>query len=165
MQIEYELTYKDFKEAFSVHRERTPAKRWILRILMILVIGFWVFLFWGSLLAHNTRSLMPFFLLAIIWIAFITSFRWWSIRRQFLKQPRAHGPKTLLLDSSGAQWRWDGGSMNCSWKDYIRWVEGRSQILFYTSPVGFNILPKRGLTPDQLNELRTMLAQNIQAEK
>jgi hypothetical protein len=165
MQIEYEVTLKDFKEAFVTHRKRTPTKRWITRILMILVLGLWAFLFWGSLLAHNTRSLMPFFLLAVLWIIFIATLRWWNIRRQFLKQPRARGPKTLILDSSGAQWRWDGGSTNSEWKNYIYWAEGKSQILFYTSPACFNILPKRDLTADQLNELRELSKQNIVAAK
>jgi hypothetical protein len=165
MQIEYELTQKDFREAFVAHRNRTPAKKWAIRIFLILLLGFWVFLFWGSLLAHNTRNLMPFFVLIIIWVAFMAALPSWSARRQFLRQPRAHGPKTLLLDSSGTQWRWDGGSINSAWKDYIRWVEGKSQILFYTSPACFNILPKRGLTADQLNELCELLKQNIPTGK
>ncbi|MGO8793202.1 MAG: YcxB family protein [Candidatus Sulfotelmatobacter sp.] len=89
---------------------------------------------------------------------------WWSARRQFLKQPGAHGLRTVLFDDLGAHWRWNGGSSDIEWKNYVRSLEGLNQILFYTSPACFNILPKRSLSPDQLNELRTLLAQQIQTK-
>jgi YcxB-like protein len=165
MQIEFELTQKDFREALITNRTRTPGKKWTFRIFLILLLGFWAFLFYGSLLAHSTRQLIPFLLLIIVWVAFIAALPWWSARRQFLKQPRAHGPRTLSLDASGVQWRWDGGSLTSQWKDYIRWVEGKSQILLYSSPVSFSFLPKRSLSPEQLNEVRTLLAQNIRTAK
>jgi hypothetical protein len=38
-------------------------------------------------------------------------------------------------------------------ENYIRSVEGATQILFYTSPACFNILPKRALSPDQLTPM------------
>jgi hypothetical protein len=88
----------------------------------------------------------------------------WTMRRQFRKQPGAHGPRKVLLDSSGAHWRWNGGSADVEWKNYIRSVEGRNQILFYTSPACFNIVPKRALETEQLSEVREMLKQNIHAK-
>jgi len=57
------------------------------------------------------------------------------MRRQFLQQPGAHGPKTLTLNASGARWKWNGASSDIEWKNYIR----------YTSPACFDILPKRGI--------------------
>jgi len=67
-----------------------------------------------------------------------------------------------VLDSSGAHRRWNGGSADVEWRNYIRSVEGKNQILFYTSPACFNILPKRALAVEQLSELRELLKQNIQ---
>jgi YcxB-like protein len=161
MQIQYQLTEKDFFEAFRTHRNRTTLKKWTMRTFFVLVLGFMAFLFYGSLLAHNTRKLMPLFVITLLWVAFMVALPWWSARRQFRGQPKARGPKTLLLDSSGAQWQWDGGFTTTQWKDYIRWVEGKDQVLFYTSPVCFNILPKRALDSHQLDELRALLTQNI----
>lgn len=89
----------------------------------------------------------------------------WSMSRQFFKQPGAHGPRTLLLDELGAHWRWNGGSSDIEWKNYIRSVEGKSQFLFYTSPACFNILPKRALEAEQLVELRTLLKQHIPSSR
>ena len=69
------------------------------------------------------------------------------------------------LDASGAHWKWNGGSSDVEWRNYIRSVEGTDQILFYTSPVCFNILPKRAIGPQQLAEVRGVLQQNIQGKK
>jgi hypothetical protein len=70
-----------------------------------------------------------------------------------------------MLDASGAHWRWNGGSADGEWRNYTRSIEGAHQILFYTSPSCFNILPKQALNPDQLAELRALLAQNIRKGK
>jgi hypothetical protein len=166
MEIDYELTQQDFTEAYGAHRNRNNPMKWIRLIAFWLVIGFAAFLLYGSILAHNTRALLPFFVLAILWLIVIGGILpQWLIRRQYTKQPGAHGPRKLTLDASGAHWRWNGGSGDVEWRNYIRTVEGEKQILFYTSPACFNILPKRALNSDQLSELRTMLAQNIQVDK
>ncbi len=111
------------------------------------------------------KGLLPFFVLVVIWIGVLWVLPWWMMRRQFSGQPGAHGPRTLTLDATGAHWRWDGGSSDVEWKNYIRSVEGKNQILFYTSPACFNIVPKRAIAAGQLGELRSLLSQNIQTRK
>ena len=166
MEIAYELTQNDFKEAHTAHRSRNSAIKWIRTIAFWLVIAFASFVFYGSVKAHNTMSLLPFFFLAILWLAvFRGIIPGWYMRRQYTKQPGAHGPRTLTLDASGAHWRWNGGSADIEWKNYIRSVEGKNQILFYTSPACFNILPKRAIAAEQLSELRALLDQNIPSRK
>jgi len=113
--------------------------------------------------AEAGRNLLPLLGLVIAWVATLWILPRRTIRRQFLKQPGAHGPRTLLLDSTGVHWRWNGGSSDVEWKNYIRSVEGKNQILFYTSPACFNILPKRALAADQLDEIRVLLKQHVQA--
>jgi hypothetical protein len=51
-----------------------------------------------------------------------------------------------------------------AWKNYIRWVQGNKQILFYTSPASFDILPTGNMEAAQLAELREMLKTNIHSE-
>jgi len=47
---------------------------------------------------------------------------------------------------------------------HIRWIEGKNQILPYTSPACFNILPIRALMPEQVADLRGMLKQYISSK-
>ncbi len=168
MEITYELTKQDFVEAYSAHRNRNAVSKWSRRLFiwiggLIAVLVFVGFLVKPSVQA--AKGLAPFFGLVPMWIAILWLLPRWSIGRQFTKQPGAHGPRTLLLDASGAHWRWDGGSSDVAWKNYIRTVEGTNQILFYTSPACFNILPQRGIGPEQLAEVRSFLNENIQTRK
>jgi hypothetical protein len=164
MQFAYELTQNDFTEAYSVHRNRSALTKWVRRFF-VSVLGFCVLLVVFGFSLHPSiraaRDLLPLSGLVILWIAVLWVIPLWSMRRQFLKQPGAHGPRTLDLDSVGAHWKWSGGSADVEWRNYIRWVEGRNLLLFYTSPACFNILPKRAIPPAQLSNLRELLKQNV----
>ena len=162
MEIAYELTQDDFTEAYTAHRKRSATAKIVQLVLFGIFIAFASLALFRAVRAHNTMVLLPYFLFAILWILVVGTFiPRWLVRRQFTKQPGAHGPRKLLLDASGAHWRWNGGSADVEWRNYIRSVEGTNQILLYTSPSGFNILPSRALKPDQLSGLRAMLQQNI----
>jgi hypothetical protein len=90
----------------------------------------------------------------LMWVGLLWGLPRWNASRQFLKQPGAQGERSVLLDGSGVHWHWNGGSSDIAWKNYVRWLEGKKQFLLYTSPACFNIIPKRGLTPDEIIELR-----------
>ena len=67
----------------------------------------------------------------------------------------------MFVDAVGVHLRWNGGSTDIQWKNFIRHLECENQFLLYSSPVSFSILPKRALTPEQLAEVRALLAQNL----
>ena len=166
MQIEYELTQKDFTESYTVHRNRKGLTKWARRLFTWIVALFAIFILFGFAVKPSlemARGLLPFFGLIVLWLGILWALPWWLMRRQFLSQPGAHGPRTAALDDSGTHWRWNGGSSDVEWRNYIRSLEGKHQILFYTSPACFNILPKRALTAEQLNELRGLLKERIVA--
>lgn len=168
MQISYELTQRDFTEAYTVHRNRKIWSKWTRRVFIwiaglstaVVLFGFLVKPSW-----EQAKALMPLFVLVPMWIAVLWLLPWWLMRRQFLQQPGAHGAKTLTLSETGAIWKWNGGSSDVEWKNYIRYTEGKNQILFYTSPACFNIVPKRAIAPEQLSELRDQLKKYIQVAK
>lgn len=164
MEITYQLTQKDFTESFAAHRNRRGWAKWFRLIFFWSMALFSAFLLFGAVRAGTTRTLLPFFGLMILWFAVLGGLpMWWSARRQFLKQPGVHGPRTVSLDDTGAHWRWNGGSSDIEWKNYVRSVEGDNQILLYTSPACFNIIPKRALGQEQLNEMRSLLKQHVSA--
>jgi len=166
MQIDYELTQSDFTEAFVAHRNRRGSAQWVRVILFWLIVLVSAVVLYGAVKSHNFSPALPFFFISFLWIVVIQGIiPWWYVRRQYTKQPGAHGPRTLTLDETGAHWRWNGGSSDIEWKNYIRSVEGKNQILFYTSPACFNILPKRAIAAEQLSELRLLLDQNISSRK
>ena len=88
----------------------------------------------------------------------------WNARRQFLKQPGAHGPRSELLYASGVHWRWNGVYIVILWMTYDGALAGKYHFLLYTSPACFNIIPKRALTQEGLLELQKF-AQSKMFEK
>ena len=112
MQIVYELTEKDFTEAYSAHRNRKPLTKWLRRIFIWSFVLFAAVVLFGFLVkpsAQMARNLMPFFGLVVMWILVIWFLPRWLMRRQFLKQPGAHGQRTVTLGADGVHWRWNGG--------------------------------------------------------
>jgi hypothetical protein len=164
MEVNYELTQKNFYDSFIAHRNRTALNKWSYRLF-----GFFaVFLVCVGLLGLVMRpgaqalvDLARLSVLAFLWIALTWVLPWWSAKNQFSRQPRAKGVKTMMLDAAGIRWRWDGGSAEIEWKDFIRWVECNTEFLIYSSPACFNIVPKRALPDEKLAEFRTILTKNV----
>lgn len=166
MQVSYELKQRDFFDSFIVHRNRTPLRKWSFRL-----IATFVFLFAGVellmlLVRPNGRTysnVAPLLGLAFLWGMLMWASPWWLARSLSLKQPSAQGPITLLLDPAGLHWRWNGGAADLEWKNKIGYFEGKNHFLLYSSPVTFNIVPKRALTPEQLDAVRELLAEHLPA--
>jgi lipopolysaccharide export LptBFGC system permease protein LptF len=111
MEINYELTQRDFTESLAVHRNRRPVVKWVRWVVMWVMLLTSAFLLFGAIRTGNTRTLMPFFGLVAFWLLLMSGLlSRWSARRQFVKQPGAHGPRTLLMNEAGTHWRWNGGS-------------------------------------------------------
>ena len=164
MQITYELTEKDFVEAFYTHSHHGPSSRWgrpILFWCVVLVLFAFIFYAVTTRSSFSLSSYLPLLGLAITWFVVIRWLQHSGMKRQFRKQPGAQGPRTVTFDAEGVHCRWDGGSADETWKNYIWWAEGKHQILLYTSPASFEILPTRGLEPEQAAELREKLKDKI----
>jgi hypothetical protein len=168
MQIGYQLSEKDFVEAYAAHCSKNPSLKWNRAIsygCLVLVLGAFIFYAIARNPPFNLTSYLPLLALAVMWFVIIRYYARWTVRKQFRNQPGAHGSRTVTFDTDGAHWRWDGGSSDIAWKNYTRWSEGKNQILFYTSPACFNILPTQGLSSEQVTEIRELLKQNIQPAK
>jgi hypothetical protein len=167
MELRYELTQKDFLESFLAHRSRRAFSKWSLRVMVVVVFMFAAFglvSFAGSPSPATFSSSAVLFGLACFWALLLWGLPRRMAHSQFSKQPGAHGPRTLLLDNQGAHWRWNGGSADVQWQNFIRILEGKNQFLFYTSPACFNILPKRALAPEQLVQFRQIIAQSLPSD-
>lgn len=164
MEVSYQLTQRDFLDSFIAHRNRSPVTKWGLRLLF----AFFFTLGGGVLLLVVLRpdrmklsDVFPIFVLVAVWSFFIWGLPRWAARNQYRKQPSARGPITATFDAGGVHWRWDGGSSEIQWKNFIRCLEAREQILLYPSPAYFSIVPKRAFTSEQMAEFRTLVGQHI----
>jgi hypothetical protein len=165
MEITYHLEQRDFYDALIAHRNRSKRMKWFHRLIAYIIfifVGIGGFI--GIVLEPNLQWLKNFFsilLIAAFYAGILWALPWWMAKNQFSKQPAAHGSKMVSLDSSGVHWRWDGGSSDIEWKNFIRVHEAKSQFLFYSSPFFFNIVPKRAFTPEQLTAFRALIAHYV----
>lgn len=164
MKISYELRQQDFVDAFAAHRNSKPFTRYTRRALIVLAGLVLALLLVNILLQRSSESLtaaIPVFVVFAFWSAMMWALPRWAARKQFRGQPRAQGPRTLELGQSGTHCQWNGGAMDMEWKNYVRFAEDENVFLLYTSPVTFNIVPKRSFTTDELNRIREIIQQNI----
>ena len=164
MELTYGVTQEDFYECRIASRDRTIISRWVFRLLagfvILLPVGW---LLWIEL--HPNKYDL-FDLVPKVIVAALLAILLWVLprrlaREQFRKQPAARGQTTVILDDSGAHWRWDGGSAHWEWKSYLRFLESKHHFLLYTSPYSFHIVPKRAITPQQIFEVRAILEQHL----
>ena len=164
MEITYELTQKDFFDSIIAHRNARWSFRIALGIALLSGAVFVVVIVAQPALRTTTNAVTTVALIAFLvlctWIA-----PWRAARNQFRRQPSAHGPRTLTLDSKGMHWRWDGGAADVEWKNVTRYLEAKDGFLLYVSPAVFNMVPKRALSASQLNDLRSLLAAHVPEPK
>jgi hypothetical protein len=164
MELKYSLTQEDFLESLIFHRNPTAFLKWCLRLLAAIVfcsVAVYIFYITKRSTINTLSGAVPLLAMTLAWFWIFLAGPRRAARRQFRKQPAAQGSWTLLIDDSGVHARWEGGSSEVEWKNYIRWRESNNLILLYLSPVSWGIIPKRALDPPQLTELRALLEQNV----
>jgi hypothetical protein len=168
MEIQYVLTQRDFQEAMYAHRKARTFTRWFYRILTVFVILISLLIVLGALgaaaqhSAHAFTSFSPLLILTVGWAALLWLMPMWMARNQFRNQPGVQGGRIVSIDEAGIRSRWNGGSSDAEWKNYIRYFEAKNQVLLYTSPACFNILPKRAFQPpENLATFLNMLKRNL----
>ena len=168
MTITYELKEKDFYEGLIACRNRRPFTRWGLRLVITVNVFFVVLGLFLAIVRPETNSLSDLLVPSGLLVFFV--FLFWvgpylSARKQFRGQPGAQGPRTVTFDSAGAHWSWDGGNGDVAWKNYIFYLETKNLFLLFSSPIMFGCIPKRSLTPEQVPEMRSILAEYLPSKK
>lgn len=164
MTVTYELVPRDFYEAFIAHRNRSALTKWFLRFIVFMLITGAVITVLGIALRPDLepqKNFLPLVLLAAFWTFIFWGSPWLAARQQFWKQPSAQGPRTMVVDAAGIHWQWNGGSADIEWKNFVRFQETKNQFLLYSSPVLFNVVPKRALTLDQVGAFRQLVTENL----
>jgi len=101
MEVTYELTQKDFYDSFIAHRNRNALSKWAFRLLGAFSILFLGLGLLGVVIRHNSQSWTDFgqwVVLASLLAGTVWVLPWWNARNQFVKQPKAKGTRTMMLD-------------------------------------------------------------------
>jgi hypothetical protein len=159
----FELTRKDFYQAFTAYRNRSPIAKWSLRAIMASLFGVLVIVLFGFIFGPNSEdrpSIVPIIALCIMWIIMLWGSPLWMARSQS-SAPGAQGPRTLTIDSAGTEWVWNGGSATINWHNFIRCLESRNAFLLFTSSACFHIVPKRAFQNGESDEFRSIVSKHM----
>ncbi|MFK3781404.1 YcxB family protein [Agrobacterium sp. NPDC089420] len=82
-------------------------------------------------------------------------------RKAYADQKSLQHPMTVAWSDEGFRSTSQQGDWNIPWSDYLKWTEDSKVILLYQGARVFNMLPKRVLTPAQIDDFRQLVAANI----
>lgn len=149
--------------AFSAIREA----RTIIRLLVIWVITVAAFVGFfhasGMPWPELRDSLPPFALLAAavilgVDLGFPLVFSPSLIRRRFAQDKLLRQPVTATWDAEIYEAEQPGAHNRIPWPDYVKWREDRHLFLFFVSDFNYQILPKRALNQEQIEDLQRTLS-------
>jgi YcxB-like protein len=75
--------------------------------------------------------------------------------------PSASLPYTAQMSEDGLYFRTSAGESRLTWNLIIGWVEVERVFALFPSPLTFFPIPKRAMTDQQQDELRSLLKNNI----
>jgi hypothetical protein len=171
MEVTYQLTESDLKDALGAWRSRRRWFKWLL-----FVVAFWMVALAAAgvvtyLLRPDPKFLTifrPFWIVSALWIVW---FAFWlrsparSARKQFSSQPALQSPRTMSANENGVRWRWDGGNADLAWNNFVHFMETPGLFLLLPAPKIFNVVPKRAFGPEELEAFRSLVKRNVRERK
>jgi hypothetical protein len=155
-----ELRYK-FTEEDALHASRVTSRQpWALFLfVLLLALMFVVGIF---LVAHDLATI------GWIWLAMSAALGFAvyevpriQIRRALRRNPSLHGEVVLALHDQGIESTFATGKSQLLWGAFTKCKETTYFFVLYMSPHRASFIPKRVMTPQQIEELRALLRSRI----
>lgn len=163
MEISYQLTKDDYRQGFKAFRKRTAFARWTNRVAVAL---FFLILASALLLSFFGRdksfsNLFPLWAILVVWAWFIWGCPYYVAHKMIKGSRNASLLHTMNISESGVYSRSPAAESRFTWDLVVGWEEAERVFALFPSSVSYFPIPKRALTDDQQNELRTLLQNKI----
>ncbi len=87
-----------------------------------------------------------------------------QVRREIRRAPYAQGEVAYTLNDEGTMAIFSTGRSQLDWRHYTRYKETRNLFLLFFSPTRYTVIPKRVMSPEQIEQLRSLLVARIPAQ-
>ncbi|HKM47341.1 MAG TPA: YcxB family protein [Terriglobales bacterium] len=164
MEVTYQLTADDFRQAMKAYRKRSVLLRWAFRFgvaFVVLVVGSGGALLLPAPHSNAFQNLLPLIGLCILWLFMLWVSPYLHARSQFRGSPSAKTPTTLEAAESGIHFRSQYTDSKLAWPTFVGWAEEKTVFALLPNPKIFIAIPKRAFSLDQLTEFREMLRKNV----
>jgi hypothetical protein len=94
MEVIYQLTQRDFVDSLIAHRNRSPIRKWFLRLIVSIVFAAVAVTLFGVAMHPNSQAMLnatPLLVLGALLVVVMWIAPWRAARNQFSKQPAAQG--------------------------------------------------------------------------
>jgi len=161
VEISYQLTTDDYRQGFKAFRRRTPFSRWTYRLSYVCFFLILVVALLLSFSRDKTSNLFPLWAMVAFWAWFLWYCPYRVANKMIKGSPNAALPHTVDISESGLYSRSAAAETRFTWQLIIGWAEVERVFALFPSPISFFPLPKRAMTEDEQNELRTLFQSKI----
>jgi YcxB-like protein len=163
VQISYELTIDDYRQAFKAHRKRTAFSRWGWRIayacFVLVLFTALLLLFFGE--DKSFRNLFPLWALLAFWICVIWYSPYRAAQKMIKGSPATTLPRTVEITDAGIHSQSSAAESRLAWESIVDWVEVERVFTLFLTPISFFPIPKRAMSEGQQGELRGLLQTRV----
>ena len=163
MEISYQLTEDDYRQGYKAFRRRKTSSLWFNRIAYACFLLVLLAALFESIIGPD-RS---FANLALLWglAAFWGYCLWYAPRyasRKMIRgSPTASLPHTMDISEEGLHSRTSAGECRLTWNSFIGWLEVDRVFVLFPSPLSFFPIPKRAMSREQHDELRSIFQKKV----
>jgi hypothetical protein len=163
MEISYQLTEDDYRQGYKAFRRRKTFSLWATRISWVLLFVTLAEALFLSIfgLDRTFPNLVLLWGLVAFWVYCLWYAPRYAARKMIKGSPSASLPHTAQMSEDGLHFRTSAGESRLTWNLIIGWVEVERVFALFPSPLTFFPIPKRSMTDQQQDELRSLLKNNI----
>lgn len=158
LSLTYHITQDDFVAAQRAHQRRNLSGRIQFR-LGIFLFGLFILMAVFSVI-FTPRVWVNYTLPLVLAAAYVYVY-YFAHRLAYRKNAGLFSDIAVNVSSDGIHIITPHSESTVPWSRYQRWIESEDVFLLYVGQRTFNIIPKRVLTADQQDTLRTMLKTNV----
>lgn len=162
MLVEYEISEQDYLDAQRLAIRNSPIRlvRWTLWVLPVWALVLLAFLI--SVIAREGFSSRVIVGLAFcLYVIFLPLLSKRKQKQAYARNSSIHGKLFLEVTDEGVKFRGKTVSSQISWSQFPRFSEDKKSFVLYQRSTVFNIVPKRDLSPDQVEALHEYFEQHI----
>ena len=159
MKITYQLTPRDFQEAFGPTKTKKVMTALAFALISALVIS--SFFMTGEQREMYLRDLYPCLAVIAAWLGIFWILPLWAAKKQFAGMPAAKSPITYEFTEDFVHCKTENGMSENSWSIYPKWREKETVFLLHTSPAVQIVIPKRAFAPGEEEQFRQLLSAKV----
>jgi len=162
MRIEYEITERDFINGQRLAIKNSPVRlvRWtrlVLPFFGIALLAFWI---QGVVQQGFSWDVIPVLAIPLFFISIPLVSR--NTQKKLYAQTNSmHGPLSLEIDDVGLEFKGPTFTSKIEWPHFRKFFEDDQSFVIYADSGVFNVIPKRGLSSEQITDLREYFARKL----